>query len=274
MGWSEIYSSSEQYPYSSSIVDNGFPRSKEPPWGPPRSSHYPDTWQHHTKVTTTSHSWGVGSDNRSTSIPAPKTPLPVPPAQHDRDLTEGALAAAIVVPILVLFSAIGLAFMCLKRRKQDARLQDAPVVAAAGIKEKLGSFRRYRSSRIPPTAASAADPPILMSEQNNAYYTGLDTSSLGSSRGFSGDYANRASFEPPPPYIRDPSPPPVDGRARSPFDDPPDHQLFTEDSYANTEGSRRVSNPFISPAVSPISPHGVDESASRRVSDVSDADRR
>ena len=62
----------------------------------------------------------------------------------------------------------------------------------------------------------------MTSSQNNAYYTGLDTSSLGS-RGGSGEYQPRASYEPPPPpYVHDASPPPpCEGmRIPSPFDDP------------------------------------------------------
>ena len=127
------------------------------------------------------------------------------------------------MPVLTVFTAIVLLFFCLRRRTTTSLEGEPPVPAAASLKEKLGSFRR-RPKAPPPAPAPATDPPILTSEQNNAYYTGLDTSSLGS-RGDSGEYQPRASYEPPPPpYIREPSP--QEMRTRSPFDDPPhDHSI-------------------------------------------------
>ena len=105
------------------------------------------------------------------------------------------------------------------------------MLAAASLKEKLGSFRR-RPKPPPPPPATVTEPPILTSEQNNAYYTGLDTSSLGS-RGDSGEYQPRASYEPPPPpYIREPSPQAMqEMRTRSPFDDPPHNHSIADSMH-------------------------------------------
>ena len=167
----------------------------------------------------------MASDNRSVSaVPSPtSSPTPIP--DHDHHLTNGALAAAIAVPVLTVLSVIVLLFFCLRRRTTSSLEGEPAMPAAAGIKEKLGSFRR-RPKPPPPPPAAATEPPILTSEQNNAYYTGLDTSSLGS-RGDSGEYQPRASYEPPPPpYIREPSP--QEMRTRSPFDDPPHNHSIAD----------------------------------------------
>lgn len=280
--------------YSREGPGGGWPHSDGRPLGP-LSSHEYKSWGYHTKWTTSSQPRSVAPDNHSSTSSIPtNTLLPTPVPHPVRSLTVGALAAAIVVPILTLCSAIAFLYLCLRRRKQDTRTKNAPVVAGAVTKEKSENFSRERELSSP---SSPAEPPVLMSEQNNAYYTGLDTSSLGS-RPNSGDYQARVSYEPPPPYIREPSPPLVDGRARSPFEDPPDHQWPTEDSHVagvgqeasrgaaqaytetispiNEASSRRVSDPFVSPDASPISPHGDGDVGYRspRVSDISDRDRR
>ena len=143
-------------------------------------------------------------------------------------------------------------------RKRDA---GGAYAAPAVMKEKVGSFRRRRDPP-PPPPLSTEPPVILTSDQNNAYYTGLDTSSFGS-RGNSGEYHPRGSEEPPPPYMREPSPPPIEERVRSPFEDP-------ESPIDVANGMRRASDPFISPvdhASTPVSPL---EQTSRRGSDVSE----
>lgn len=188
----------------------------------------------------------MASDNHSASAVPSKTPLPVAPPHPHKDLTNAALAAAVVVPILTVFSAIVLILLCLRRRRQNPSPEHTPMVAAAGIKEKLGSFRRRRD---PPPPPPVSEPPVLTSQHNNAYLTGLDTSSIGS-RGDSGEYQVRASYEPPPPYIREPSPPSVDARARSPFEDPPEDQRLANDIYLaaiNRSGTpRSTSNVSVS----------------------------
>lgn len=297
MPWSEQHgddgTSTHQHLHSRDGPDGHWPHPDGRPWGPMRSHEY-EPWERSTKWTTSSQHRTVAPENRSSSSAIPSnTPLPTPIPHPDKSLTVGALAAAIVIPILTLCSAIAFLYLCLRRRKQNAQVVDAPVVAGAVMKEKLGGFSRQREL---PSPSSPAEPPVLTSEENNAYYTGLDTSSFGS-RPNSGDYQIRGSYEPPPPYFREPSPPPVDGRARSPFEDPPDHQRFTEDSYLaafsgegrsstgearvarsisvlSGEGSRRVSDPFVSPDASPISPGGGTGYDSPRASDISDRDRR
>ncbi|KAK5117126.1 hypothetical protein LTR85_009057 [Meristemomyces frigidus] len=71
------------------------------------------------------------------------------------------------------------------------------------MREKLGGVR---TSAIP-LSSTAVSPPVVTSNRNNAYFTGLDTSSHGSQRGQSGEYyapARRSEggtfVDPPPPY--------------------------------------------------------------------------
>ncbi|KAK4500568.1 hypothetical protein PRZ48_008757 [Zasmidium cellare] len=123
------------------------------------------------------------------------TPIPV---QHDHDngLSKGELAAAIVVPIVVVLALAALLILCLRRRKQQSSTSREGSLSAAfipaSIKEKWASMRTSNAS-------APRDQPIVTNPQNNAYNTGLDTSSHGSAPHSSG----RASSDlqpPPPPY--------------------------------------------------------------------------
>ena len=238
-------SSYSSYPYSSShiplskVFQNGvaswyssYPLSSSSDYGPPYSSvdsnphPNPHPWQTHNhapppKGTTTSEPSRAPENNHTAS----RTPVKLPHLNHahhgpdlPNHLSTGVLAAAIVVPVLFLLSAIGLAYLCFRKRASRRRGGGPTYTAAAGMKEKLGSFRRRRD--MPPAPPPATEPPVLISsDMNNSYYTGLDTSSYGS-RGNSAEYPRRSGDEPPPPYIREPSPPPTDDRTRSPFADP------------------------------------------------------
>ncbi|KXT06558.1 hypothetical protein AC579_6720 [Pseudocercospora musae] len=121
---------------------------------------------------------------------------------HDDGLSHGELAAAIVVPIITSLSIIILAIMCLRRRKKTKRERHSSdssrgtkrsfFGAAAGWKEKWGSVRS--------SASSQHQEPVVTSESNHAYMTGLDTSIRSNSSHRAYDHAGEIS-PPPPPYI-------------------------------------------------------------------------
>ena len=231
--------------------------------------------------------------------------------QQKPTLQNGTLAAAIILPVLAFLSAITLIGCCLRRRSSRNRGSPNPThITPAAMKEKLGSFRR--SQNPPPPPSPPAEPHILTTEMNNAYFTGLDTSSFGS-RGTSGEYQPRTSDEPPPPYIRDLSPPPplsTEYAGPSPFDDQeegtgaysdgflplergagasihyandvPSYEVGGDarnmgESYTSDTASLRIgggSTPQSNPFEDPVSPVGSTHGDRRRGSDVSEMDER
>ncbi|KAK5111548.1 hypothetical protein LTR62_004844 [Meristemomyces frigidus] len=135
-----------------------------------------------------------------------RAPLPLTGHAHHDALSHGALAAAILVPLLFGLLALLLAFLCLRRRRtQDQTRRHSAAAFLPAMREKFGKFGSVRgtSYTAPVTAA-----PVMTSERNNAYFTGLDTSSQGSRRGESGEYyapprrseGGTTFDEPPPPY--------------------------------------------------------------------------
>lgn len=126
--------------------------------------------------------------------------LPETEHAHHPTISHGGVAAAVLVPILLALAVLLAAFLCLRRRSKQGRAPFLPV-----LREKLGGGS---SARTPATPMAAA--PVLMSERNNAYFTGLDTSSRGSQsqrEENSGEYyapARRSEggtfADPPPPY--------------------------------------------------------------------------
>lgn len=153
-------------------------------------------------ATRTASSTSAVQSSGSDAQPAPTSYSPVNAStsalpQLDRAYSGGmssaAIAAAVVVPLLVL--ALVLAAFLLLRRRDRTRPRITPGFVPA-MKERFG---RHAQS-------AGASVPILTSSTNNAYFTGLDTSSNGSQHGpGEGFYAPRQSeggtfMEPPPPY--------------------------------------------------------------------------
>ncbi|CAK4034407.1 Hypothetical predicted protein [Lecanosticta acicola] len=132
---------------------------------------------------------------------------------HGDGLSGGALAAAIILPILAALAIFALAFLWLRRRSGQNRERrrsgsSGGVPFFPAIKEKWGSLRSRSSNE----SGQASRNPVVMTEQNNAYFTGLDTSSRGGSspqeEGGSGEYyppgrrseGGTTFIEAPPPY--------------------------------------------------------------------------
>lgn len=133
---------------------------------------------------------------------------------HDNDngLSPVELAAAIIGPIIALMAFIGLVILCLRRNKRrqrtssDASRGTRTSFFGGGWKEKWGSIRSSASSQ-------HYKEPVVTSHSNNAYMTGLDTSSRSGSlyQHHSGGHYTQNSDggagaeytgEPPPPYLR------------------------------------------------------------------------
>ncbi|KAK4553335.1 hypothetical protein LTR86_009635 [Recurvomyces mirabilis] len=144
----------------------------------------------------------MASSSSGTAASETQNPLPLTGnAHHPHSMSHGALAAAVVVPILLALLAIILAFLCLRRRSKRNR-ERSPSGGAflPAMREKFSSVRG--------TPYAAAPAPVVTSNRNNAYFTGLDTSSQGSRRGESGEYyapprrseGGTTFDEPPPPY--------------------------------------------------------------------------
>ncbi|KAF2159946.1 hypothetical protein M409DRAFT_60357 [Zasmidium cellare ATCC 36951] len=146
----------------------------------------------------------TSSTNPASAGETTSSPTPMPVEHHkDNDLSSGELAAAIVVPIVVVLALAALLFLCFRRRKQQSRGEREGSIGAAfipaSIKEKWTSMRTSNAS-------APRDQPIVTNPQNNAYNTGLDTSSQGSDQ-HSGEYTPGRTSEggttfvqPPPPY--------------------------------------------------------------------------
>ena len=164
-------------------------------------------------------------------------------------MTTGQMAAT--VSASVIFAALLglLIFLLLKRRRRHS--QDGATAAFfPAMREKMGSIGTRRRQP-PPGSTSLPAPtavaPILTSHQNNAYFTGLDTSSHAShSRPPSGEYyapARRSEggttfAEPPPPYRAKTS----SQRSRQSRQEQPSHT-----SEDNASGNPRALSPFDDP---------------------------
>lgn len=165
-----------------------------------------------TTARTTTRSMAPASTTTSTAASAGETtksptPLPVQQHHHDNDLSDGSLAAAIVVPIVAVLAITAILFFCFRRRKRQAHGERAGSLGAvfipASIKEKWSSMRTSNAS-------GRQQEPVVTNIRNNAYNTGLDTSSHGSgyrSQQTSGEFTpGRRSeggttfVQPPPPY--------------------------------------------------------------------------
>ncbi|KAK3723632.1 hypothetical protein LTR37_001513 [Vermiconidia calcicola] len=263
-------------------------------WFPHRSSSSYSSWVAHSSSSTTgivtsgknhqhttpwqtqtypSSQWlpmpSMVAEDRSTSTIPTQSAAPTEILATKNGIDKDILVAAIVVPILAILTGILLAFFFLRRRSlKNSR------TASALTNEKVDSSSMRDSpppSAFPLPRIAVAAPPIVTSQQNNTYNTGLDTwssSSRSQSMREGGDYAPRLSsgsawVEPPPPYSVPPrSLPPsffdareegveVDWEGRSPFEDPP---ITTRSG--SFSASLRSSDPFASPsneAPSPIS---------------------
>lgn len=216
-----------------------------------------------------------------------------PGHSHDKDHPGeighiGLFAAAIIPPLVVFLAVLGLCFFLSRRRRTQRRYSNAaraPLSAMEMASTRNNETREYRRSPspAPPVSFNNLSPaPVIVSDRNNAYLTGLDTSSQGSRPQSYGDFDDisiRRSVggtfaEPPPPYKASghgDDPPPVAyehevaplgestdpttslHRARSPFADPYDD----EDVPIVADGLQYRRNPFDDPE-SPVS-----DSASR-----------
>ena len=177
--------------------------------------------------------------------------------QHS--LSTGPLAAAIILPIAFLSLLAALIFLLLRRRRRRRNNQTHLPPPKPPPSSPPPMTRRRPSLRSPPNPGSMPLAPIITSSRNNAYYTGLDTSSHGGSEGSDrhsdDDFyapARRSEggtfLEPPPPYkasgslrstdegYEEEEPPPgiydlprigepavLEQRARSPFEDQEDY---------------------------------------------------
>ncbi|KAI7479435.1 hypothetical protein KC357_g4187 [Hortaea werneckii] len=153
---------------------------------------------------------GLGSDLAgSTATPSPTASgLSLQQKESDSGLSSGAVAAAIVVPLLFALLAMILAVLCIRhRRRRRNHLDSAPTSHThflAPMREKFS--RSSPRNSLPPTASLKTGPPILTSPHNNTYNTGLDTPGT-SHRGQSDEYyapprrSEGGTFiDPPPPY--------------------------------------------------------------------------
>ncbi|KAI7183574.1 hypothetical protein KC363_g8173, partial [Hortaea werneckii] len=154
---------------------------------------------------------GLGSDLAgSTATPSPTASgLSLQQKESDSGLSSGAVAAAIVVPLLFALLAVILAFLRLRRRRRRRNQLDSTPTShthfLAPMREKFS--RSSPRNSLPPTASLTTGPPILTSPHNNTYNTGLDTPGT-SQRGQSDEYyavpprrSEGGTFiDPPPPY--------------------------------------------------------------------------
>ncbi|EME38152.1 hypothetical protein DOTSEDRAFT_75979 [Dothistroma septosporum NZE10] len=118
--------------------------------------------------------------------------------RHDDGLSKGELAAAIVLPILAVLALclLGLALLRRRARKTEGRNESGGTAFLPGLREKWGSLRSSNTSTHQSEMETARGAPVVTSRQNNAYFTGLDTSSHGSGsnrEGHSGEYYGRTS---------------------------------------------------------------------------------
>ena len=219
-----------------------------------------------------------------------------PPELHD----HGIMAAMVVPPVIVLLAILGLCFFLARRRRSKRRYSSAAKEAPVSNMEMAGndSVREYRLAPPPPSSPppivnfDSSPAPIIVSDRNNAYLTGLDTSSQGSRPTSYGDFDDNLArrslggtfLEPPPPYGgHGDDPPPlayeyeiaplgehtqhnnISYSSRSPFADP-----FDDDEEPDVaDGMQYRRDPFADPE-SPVSDIGSRPRFGRRNSDVSD----
>ncbi|KAI7035905.1 hypothetical protein KC366_g7705, partial [Hortaea werneckii] len=153
---------------------------------------------------------GLGSDlagSTATSSPT-ASGLSLQQKQSDNGMSSGAVAAAVVVPLLFALLALILALLCLRRRRRRNRLNSAHTSHTHFLTPMRENFSRSSPrNSLPPTTGNATGPPILTSPHNNTYNTGLDTPGT-SHRGQSDEYyavpprrSEGGTFiDPPPPY--------------------------------------------------------------------------
>lgn len=183
------------------------------------SSSSPSSTSAETTSTMASQTTSTSAHDAASAGEATKssTPSAYPVEHHHSDeLSDGELATAIVVPIVFVVAFIlALIFFCMRRRKKDGREREGSLGAKfipASIKEKWSSVRTSNAS-----SSAPQEQPVLTNTQNNAYNTGLDTSSHGSgdrSQQHSGEFTpgrrseGGTTFEqPPPPYNVSPAAP-------------------------------------------------------------------
>lgn len=129
---------------------------------------------------------------------------------HDHGLSKGELAAAIILPILAALALFLLAFFPLRRRARKTRGRHGSGGASflPRLRDKWGSLCSSSTSQHRQEMETARGAPVVSSRENNAYFTGLDTSFHGSNsgreQGHSGEYYARTSeggttFDIPPP---------------------------------------------------------------------------
>lgn len=268
----------ESLPPSSSSI----PPSSSSSWPPSSSSLPPEqTHYHHA-----SHVSGWNSSSPTHNVNAAhETVSHKHSPDKDYPSDDHSLLAAIIVPIaIVCLAIVGLLFFLSRRRRIQRR--SAPSAANTPVSAmemaSSGPNNDIRAHRIPPnvTFTPATAPPVILSDRvNNAYLTGLDTSSQGSaSRPVSyGDFDDNPArrslggtfLEPPPPYKtrsqadadeEDEEEPPYEEyetvpleestdpmtalhRARSPFADP----YEDEDEPVVADGLQYRRNPFADP---------------------------
>lgn len=119
------------------------------------------------------------------------------------------MVAAVLVPIILVLLGVLLAFLCVRRRAQANHRRAGSGAAFLPIEQEKRSWRSSAGSTGPQarTDGEAIGAPIVTSQRNNAYFTGLDTSSHTSRAGESVEYytperrsLGGTSAEPPPPY--------------------------------------------------------------------------
>ena len=205
----------------------------------PYSTGYPGT-------TLATQTYSSQNNVQQTSSPeSTDTPLPYSDEKDDDEgLSDGQLAAAIVVPIVLTAILALLAFLILRRRRRSRQEQARPDSSSSinkvgffGLREKWGSLKSSASSQ-------KSSRPEVTSPHNNSYMTGLDTSSRSTS----------PQDDEPPPYMVD---------MTNTSNEPALARNFSHPRPSNEMTQLRIpqqSNTVVSPVspVSPLSPHSND----------------
>ncbi|KAF1343987.1 hypothetical protein BDV97DRAFT_71729 [Delphinella strobiligena] len=174
----------------------GFPGASQDPGAPtlPSSS----SWAQLLGAPTGSRTVSPFTAASSESVTTESTPSPdsITSDHSGRKTLNGAVLAAIIVPIvLLLLLGVGV-ILCLRRRRQ-ARNQGVPFQPMTQVREKI--FAKRESTDATSVEVRQVGPPqphLITSPQNNTYFTGLDTMSM-----MSADPQERFSdSDPPPPY--------------------------------------------------------------------------